>query len=409
LSIEILQNAVKQYGNDLEQYKQLGNIKVNYITEFDNGLDRDVTYYQFNYTNKAAYEKKWNSVERISRGLIIRDDGKVIARPFDKFFNLNEVPETYLTNLPPLNNAVITTKLDGSMVYLYLRGTNIVFSTRGSFDNIQIEKATEYFKTYFKQYNRVQVGLLSEYISKYTFIFEILYGDEERIIQYIPEEHGLYLLGIRENETGRELTLSEMYQIANELNLTVISTEYKKWTCKEDILCFQSMTKGVEGLVLSWNKLDSVFRVKIKVNEYAELAQAINHCTPKHLLNVYLGCHTHHNGIEKLNELAERLPKYYQEIIYNTTSDVSIKLNNALGEITEVTEEWCSEYNENYGTNFTIEQILTNLRKEFFIDLKKYIRHYLQGDDKYWIPLYVAYLEKDDYKFRELIVKRCIE
>lgn len=42
----------------------------------------------FNYKPEAQFEGAWNFFERVSRGLIIsRETGKIVARPFDKFFN----------------------------------------------------------------------------------------------------------------------------------------------------------------------------------------------------------------------------------------------------------------------------------------------------------------------------------
>ena len=43
----------------------------------------------FNYNTKAQYEGNWNFFERVSRGLIINHKtGEVVARAFDKFFQL---------------------------------------------------------------------------------------------------------------------------------------------------------------------------------------------------------------------------------------------------------------------------------------------------------------------------------
>ena len=44
----------------------------------------------YNYTEKAAYDGIWNEVTLQCRGLIVADNGDVVARPFRKFFNYGQ-------------------------------------------------------------------------------------------------------------------------------------------------------------------------------------------------------------------------------------------------------------------------------------------------------------------------------
>ena len=44
----------------------------------------------YNYTAKAQYSKFWTKEIKQCRGLICNYDGEIIARPFEKFFNLEE-------------------------------------------------------------------------------------------------------------------------------------------------------------------------------------------------------------------------------------------------------------------------------------------------------------------------------
>ncbi|MGX2984461.1 RNA ligase [Helicobacter sp. 23-1048] len=57
----------------------------------------------FNFNQKVFYTKAWNDLTCKARGLFIDVlHNKVVARSFDKFFNLNEVPKTRLENLKEL-------------------------------------------------------------------------------------------------------------------------------------------------------------------------------------------------------------------------------------------------------------------------------------------------------------------
>lgn len=47
-------------------------------------------YWILNYTQKAQIDWEWNSVTTICRGLIVDQDWNIIARPFKKFFTLDQ-------------------------------------------------------------------------------------------------------------------------------------------------------------------------------------------------------------------------------------------------------------------------------------------------------------------------------
>ena len=72
----------------------------------------------YKYSTKTVFEGNWNYHTSTARGLILDDNGKVIARPFSKFFNLNERPETRLEVLPQ-ETPELADKLDGSLIVCF--------------------------------------------------------------------------------------------------------------------------------------------------------------------------------------------------------------------------------------------------------------------------------------------------
>ena len=63
-------------------------------TELDNNIS------SFNFTHKAFYNKNWNDLTCKARGLFLdTNSGKVVARGYEKFFNVNEKRETELEHL----------------------------------------------------------------------------------------------------------------------------------------------------------------------------------------------------------------------------------------------------------------------------------------------------------------------
>lgn len=74
----------------------------------------------FNYTNQCTYDRAWDTeYTRNARGVIYDVfTGNLVAKPFPKFFNLGEMQETMLSNLPNEPYKVFE-KVDGSLGIIY--------------------------------------------------------------------------------------------------------------------------------------------------------------------------------------------------------------------------------------------------------------------------------------------------
>ena len=48
----------------------------------------------WNYSPKVQYEKLWDDITLQCRGLVTDNEGNVVARPFKKFFNIEEGKHT---------------------------------------------------------------------------------------------------------------------------------------------------------------------------------------------------------------------------------------------------------------------------------------------------------------------------
>jgi RNA ligase len=148
-----------------------------------------------NYTAACQYDRAWNDVTRQCRGLIVNQEGKIIARPWPKFYNWGEHEQgDELEHLSLDDRCVATDKLDGSLGILYSTPRGHAIATRGSFDSEQALWATAYWLkrheggAFFPQHNT-------------TYLFEIIYERNRVVLAY--EGEGLHLLGAVDNETGR--------------------------------------------------------------------------------------------------------------------------------------------------------------------------------------------------------------
>jgi len=94
-----------------------------------------------NYTKQAQYEWLWNDITKKCRGLIMNSRGDVIANPFEKFFNLEELDakEQPIPNEP----FEVYEKVDGSLGILYWMRDIPMIATRGSFTSEQAQEGTK--------------------------------------------------------------------------------------------------------------------------------------------------------------------------------------------------------------------------------------------------------------------------
>lgn len=149
-----------------------------------------------NYTEKAAFERKWNAATKTCRGLIYNlTTGEVLARPFAKFHNFDE-PEA-----PKIEWEQVlyhwANKEDGSLGILYRTPNGYpAIATRGSFSSEQAIKGTKML------HDSGMAWVFDEYIDAgYTPLFEIIYPENRIVLDYGTQEY-LHLLGYMHIASG---------------------------------------------------------------------------------------------------------------------------------------------------------------------------------------------------------------
>lgn len=206
--------------------------------------------YIYNYSPKAQYDRVWNEWTLACRGLIMDADFNIVARPFAKFFNLEE-----LVNEPiPNESFEVYEKMDGSLGILYWIGSQSYIATRGSFVSEQAMVATEILRT---QYADI-IPLLDK--SK-TFLFEIIYP-ENRIVVHYGDERKLVLLAVIDTASGNEYPLDDIgFEIV------------KKYDGLNDLQKLKALEENNrEGFVV---KFTSGYRLKVKFEEYQRIHKIV--------------------------------------------------------------------------------------------------------------------------------------
>ena len=205
----------------------------------------------WNYSEKVQYEGLWDDITLMCRGLVTNSEGNIIAKPFKKFFNLEEGKHT------PTSDFDVYMKLDGSLGILFNYKGEWILATRGSFTSDQAVKGMSMLKKYYyEQLHR-----------DYTYLFEIIYEDNRIVVQYPYED--LVLLGMINTKTGDEVDIHNGEIRFRNMISNVGFRVVKKYDGIEDYSTLKSMiSDDEEGFVVRFSNGD---RMKVKGEEYLRL------------------------------------------------------------------------------------------------------------------------------------------
>ena len=200
--------------------------------------------YILNYTSKAQYKKLWCKELIHCRGLVVAEDGEIIARPLPKIFNHHEITGELQEQAYELFK-----KMDGSLVIMFHYKGNNIFCTRGSFDSHQALKAREIFQ---KKY------VLKDVKKECTYCFEVIFPQNKIVVDYSDVED-LFLISIIHTKTGKNVNINQAgFNTAEKIATNGIC--YTEWL-KHDV-------DNEEGYVMRF--IANNLRVKIKFDNYVE-------------------------------------------------------------------------------------------------------------------------------------------
>jgi len=273
------------------------------------------------YTPACQYSRtNWTPLTKLCRGLVYdTQTGEVLARGFEKFFNLDELASVgeQLPNLP----YEVFEKVDGSLIMYSFHptlNTGIVNSV-GSFESDQAKKATELLDTKYK-HRLISLAVFSKHKpGNWTFIFELIYPENKIVVDY-GEREELVLLAIKEADSGEEVD----YETLKNLWIPVTT----RYDVNLDYLKeHQAIEFGnCEGFVV---KFSNNYRVKIKYDEYVRLHKIVTEFHDKDVLQM-LRDHSDLNTkianipdelYQHIQTLVTQYTEYYQRIEYETVAE----------------------------------------------------------------------------------------
>lgn len=184
----------------------------------------------FNFTKEAFFDKVWNKQTVVARGLYINTRTmNVVARGFNKFFNINEQPETRLEMLQYTLTFPITcyVKENGYLgLVSYDEETDDIFVTTKS--NPEGEYSVWLREAINAKMTPEAIAKMKEMAKndKVTFVFEnVDMKNDPHIIEYPDSE--LFLLAIIKNDIKfAQYDYDQVVNIGNDLGVKVKTKAY---------------------------------------------------------------------------------------------------------------------------------------------------------------------------------------
>lgn len=308
------------------------------LSKLQDYIDKDLVVYQthptlplriFNYSRTCQYEGAWDNVTLQCRGLILDDQNQVVARPFRKFFNIEERKHT------PTEDFEVFEKLDGSLIILYFyQGWRV--ASKGSFSSDQAIAAEKILRA---------LNLNSLSVSS-TYLFEYL-SDWNRIVVDYKGEEKVVLIGAID-DVGNECPYHLLEYSAKLLGCEVV----QKYDFKEYQNLKELNWTNKEGFVV---RFSNGGRCKIKFEDYVRLHRVITNFSSVDIWDAL------RNG-DNLSYALENVPDEFDVWVKNKMEQLQEKYN----EVESESREW---YNS----------ILCEDRKEFAHSVLSKVPKELQG------------------------------
>lgn len=190
------------------------------------------------------------------RGIKFGPDGRVLARPFGKFFNINEKAHTQSHLIDLSQPHLIMEKLDGSMIHPAIVGGNVVLMTR--MGHTDVAKRAEILLT--DELRAFCSGALEAGV---TPIFEYTAPTNRIIIKY--DKPQLHLLALRETISGAYRDYATVRANALRHGIDVVPHVPTAWQTTAEFVEFARLLQGKEGFVI---RFDNGLWLKMKGDDY---------------------------------------------------------------------------------------------------------------------------------------------
>lgn len=340
----------------------------------------DVTEFEhlelFHYTDFSVIYGEWNpedywnafgGIYRTCRSTVIDlETGVTVIKPFDKFFNVNELSETSQDNVEDLINTAktieISEKLDGSIVCVSRRpfsdysGVHLksYVCTSQSLDpdtswhlamaKSMLEKSEE-------------INRMLYHYPNWTFMFEMIASEDTHVVFYPDSERGLHLIGARTPD-GRLLKYSEIIHLAQIYGIKTTQVFNKSF---EQVMSELDDKKSdeAEGFVI---RIDDAF-FKLKYNDYVAMHKVINR-----LVSATGIIAAYKEGT--IDDLMAKVPLSYREQVTSIVNEIKICISE-VNRVCQHAERECAKIPEFRDKMIWIQNYIPKILRGYCIDAVK--------------------------------------
>jgi hypothetical protein len=246
-----------------------------------------------NYGPRVQYDRMWTPETLMCRGLVVDEQWNIVARPWPKFFNWEELTDeqrAYRWGLIRDGHTRIAQKMDGSLIIVFWYNGRWRCTTRGSFESEQSEMAR---------------AILADTVwvdanTTLTYLFELICPENRIVVDY-GSERALYYLGTVDTATGRDIFNDYVGAFPSPKYYHPLKVINQTW-----------VEPNSEGLVIAF---DDGFRFKMKNDEYKRLHKLLCHVTPKSIWEMLF------NG-EDPADLCDKVPDEFYQWVQNTENSL---------------------------------------------------------------------------------------
>lgn len=292
----------------------------------------------WNYAPEVQYSGNWDDITVMCRGLVTDDEGNIVARPFKKFWNLEENRHN------PTKEFQVFAKLDGSLGILFYYEGEWIFASRGSFTSEQSTKGFEMLKK--------NVDDTNIFNKEYTYLFEIIYNENRVVVRY-PFENVVLLSAIH-THSGIEMSYDAI--LAYSYIIPIVS----RYDGLKDISKLKSIIKDdEEGFVILFSNGE---RMKVKGEEYLRLHKVMTNLSTTAVWEVL-------SSGGSMESLLVDVPDEF----YNKIKEYETKLRYQYYIIAETAGKYFDSYYENCDGNLPDKATYA----KWVLTKDKYLRHIL--------------------------------
>lgn len=278
------------------------------------------TVVDYVYTHNDLFK---HPIERECRGLkFCTKTKRLIARPYHKFFNLNEREETKAESVDFKIPHMVLDKLDGSMVHTCLSPAGgIYLMTRMGCTDVADQADAFLMKNQVK-YSKLFTMLP---LDEYTFIFEYVGPHNKIVIDY---KEDMILTGIRNTVNGTYVFHDEMVKLAKAAGVPVVDA-YTFLPFDELPADNIADDNEKEGVVV---RFDTGAMLKVKSDIYVRRHRAKDLIrSPKDVLNLCVK--------REIDDIIPQLDKDAAGRVFDYQSLLMYRLGQLTGELVKLARE----------------------------------------------------------------------